>query len=48
MMLLNLNGMFKVFGSLPVNVGSHNVEDLTLTAEPPFDLNGQVKAEQAA
>jgi len=47
-MLLNLNGMFKVFGSLPVNVGSHNVEDLTLTAESPFDLNGQVKAEQAA
>lgn len=47
-MLLNLNGMFKVFGSLLVNVGSHNVEDLTLTAEPPFDLNGQVKAEQAA
>lgn len=47
LMLLNLNGMFKVFGSLPVNVGTHNVEDLTLTAESPFDLNGLVKAEQA-
>ena len=48
LILMNTMGMFKAFGSVPVEVGNQNVDDLTLTAEAPFDLSGQVKTEKVA
>lgn len=47
-MLVSVIGNFKVLGAVPVDVGSHDVENLVVTAEPPFDLNGQVKVEKPA
>ncbi len=48
LILINAMGNFKTLGTVPVDVGSHDVENVTLTAEPPFDLNGQVKFEKLA
>ncbi|MCU1260962.1 MAG: hypothetical protein JWO80_3847 [Bryobacterales bacterium] len=48
LVLINSMGNFKVFGSVPVEIGNHNVDDLTLTVAAPFDLSVQVKTEKVA
>ena len=47
LMLVNANGMFKVFATLPVTVTDRNVDDLVLTPEAPFEVTGQVITDTA-
>ena len=42
LLLVNTNGMLKVFATVPVTVTDRDVEDLVLTPEAPFEASGQV------